>query len=42
MKHQHNAIENSIFHAGREEMKKIEQAKKLLKRHKFVVYERRK
>lgn len=41
MKHQHNAIENSIFHAHREELKKIEKAKKVLKRNNFVVYEKK-
>lgn len=41
MKHTHNVIENSIFHEGRMEMKRIEKAKKLLKKHKFIVYERK-
>ncbi len=41
MKHEHNVIENTIFHEGREELKRIEKAVKLLKKHKYVIYERK-
>ena len=42
MKHEHNVIENSIFHAHREELKKIEEAKKLLKKNKYIIYKKNK
>lgn len=40
MKHDHNAFENSIFHAYREKEKKIKKAKKLLRKNNYIVYER--
>lgn len=42
MKHQWHAFENQIFHAFRENEKKIKKAKKLLKENKYIVYKRKK
>jgi hypothetical protein len=42
MKHEHHAIENSIFHSVRQQMKKIEEAKQLLKKNKYIIYKRNK
>ncbi len=42
MKHEHNVIENSIFHSCREEMKKIEAAIEILKINNYIVYEKKK
>jgi hypothetical protein len=42
MKHEHNAIENSIFHSVRKQIKKIEKAKQLLKDNKYIIYKKKK
>lgn len=42
MKHEHHPIENSIFHSVRKQMKKIEEAKRLLKNDNYIIYKKKK
>lgn len=41
MKHEHNAIENQVFHACRKRLKEIDKAKELLKENKYIVYKKK-
>lgn len=35
-----SVIENEIFYFCREELKRIDKAKELLKKHKYIIYKR--